>query len=157
MEELAAAEGIDLAESAAYSDSATDEPMLAAVGHPGGGEPRPRAAPHRPQPRAGRSATSSGPVRLRDRMPRPPTAPAVAVGGGVVAVTAAAVTWWALRRSVAAPLPPPSTQARRVAQLTRAAEATGRGVGYARTFLAAMVPRAMITMRSNSFFMGRGR
>jgi phosphoserine phosphatase len=34
MRELAAAEGIDLAESWAYSDSASDLPMLRAVGHP---------------------------------------------------------------------------------------------------------------------------
>jgi HAD superfamily hydrolase (TIGR01490 family) len=32
--DLAAAEGIDLAESTAYSDSASDVPFLAAVGHP---------------------------------------------------------------------------------------------------------------------------
>jgi len=34
MRELAAAEGIDLARSWAYSDSASDLPMLRAVGHP---------------------------------------------------------------------------------------------------------------------------
>jgi HAD superfamily hydrolase (TIGR01490 family) len=34
MDELAAAEGIDLGESYAYSDSASDLPMLRAVGHP---------------------------------------------------------------------------------------------------------------------------
>jgi HAD superfamily hydrolase (TIGR01490 family) len=34
MRELAAAEGIDLARSWAYSDSASDLPMLQAVGHP---------------------------------------------------------------------------------------------------------------------------
>ena len=38
--ELAAREGIDLAESYAYSDSESDLPMLRAVGPPGGGEPR---------------------------------------------------------------------------------------------------------------------
>ncbi len=32
--EYAAAHGVDLADCSAYSDSATDEPMLAAVGHP---------------------------------------------------------------------------------------------------------------------------
>ena len=34
IEELAAAEGIDLAQSYAYSDSESDLPMLRAVGHP---------------------------------------------------------------------------------------------------------------------------
>jgi phosphoserine phosphatase len=34
MRELAAAEGIDLASCWAYSDSASDLPMLRAVGHP---------------------------------------------------------------------------------------------------------------------------
>ena len=37
------APGIDLAASSAYSDSATDLPMLEAVGPPGRGQPRPRA------------------------------------------------------------------------------------------------------------------
>jgi HAD superfamily hydrolase (TIGR01490 family) len=156
MAEVAAAEGIDLSESYAYSDSATDEPMLAVVGHPVAVNPD-RELLRIARDREWEVRYFVRSVRLRDRMPRPATAPAVAVGGGVVAATAAGITWWALRRSVAAPLPPPSAQARRVAQLTRAAEVAGRGVGYARTFLAAMVPRAMITMRSNSFFMGRGR
>ena len=41
------AEGIDLAASYAYSDSESDLPMLRAVGHPVGGQPRRRAAPRR--------------------------------------------------------------------------------------------------------------
>ena len=51
MRELAARTGIDLAASSAYSDSATDLPMLEAVGPPGGGQPRPR--PGQGGPRAG--------------------------------------------------------------------------------------------------------
>ena len=42
MRALAERTGIDLAASSAYSDSATDLPMLEAVGRPGRGQPRPR-------------------------------------------------------------------------------------------------------------------
>jgi HAD superfamily hydrolase (TIGR01490 family) len=44
MRELAAAEGLDLAESWAYSDSASDLPMLRAVGHPVAVNPDPGLA-----------------------------------------------------------------------------------------------------------------
>jgi HAD superfamily hydrolase (TIGR01490 family) len=111
MEELAAAAGIDLADSYAYSDSATDLPMLGAVGH---------AVAVNPDRELLRAARERGwavrwfvrPVRLRDRIPSPPRGPTVAVGGGAVAAVAAAVTWWWLRRSaatvVATPSPSPS-------------------------------------------------
>jgi HAD superfamily hydrolase (TIGR01490 family) len=105
MAEVAAAEGIDLAESWAYSDSATDIPMLAAVGHPVA------VNPDRELLRAARERGWAvrwfvRPVRLRDRIPRPPAAPTVAVGGGFVAAAAGAVTWWWLRRSADVPAPP---------------------------------------------------
>lgn len=107
MRELAEREGIDLDESWAYSDSATDLPMLEAVGHP---------VAVNPDRELLRTARANGwdvrwfvrPVRLRDRIPRPSGAPAVAVGGGLVAVVAGAVTWWWLRRSVAPPAVRPS-------------------------------------------------
>ena len=40
MADYAAAEGLDRGESVAYADSASDLPMLEAVGFPGGGQPR---------------------------------------------------------------------------------------------------------------------
>ena len=45
IQELAAAEGYDLARCYAYSDSATDLPMLEAVGHPYAVNPDRGAAP----------------------------------------------------------------------------------------------------------------
>jgi HAD superfamily hydrolase (TIGR01490 family) len=134
---LAASARLDLAASAAYSDSATDEPMLAAVGHP---------VAVNPDKELLRTARERGwevrwfvrPVRLRDRIPRPRPASAAAVGGGLVAVVAGLVTWLLLRRArPVVPAPQPET------------------VQAWRTFLAARVPRAMSTIRSRSFFIGR--
>ena len=94
MEELAAREGIDLAASYAYSDSATDIPMLAAVGHP--------VAVNADRELA-RAAADHGwetrvfvrPVRLR---PRPRHAiPVAAAAAGGVALAAGAAWWWHVR------------------------------------------------------------
>ncbi len=134
---LAASARLDLAASAAYSDSATDEPMLAAVGHP---------VAVNPDKELLRTARERGwevrwfvrPVRLRDRIPRPRPASAAAVGGGLVAVVAGLVTWLLLRRArPVVPAPQPET------------------VQAWRTFLAARVARAMSTIRSRSFFIVR--
>ena len=74
------------------------------------------------------------------------------------AATAAGVTWWALKRAVpAASTPPPAVTARAVAQVAQAARSATKGVDYARTFLAATVPRATRTSSSRSFFIGRRR
>jgi HAD superfamily hydrolase (TIGR01490 family) len=94
---LAAREGIDLAESYAYSDSITDEPMLRAVGHPYVVNPDRELA---------RVARDEGwpvlsfrrPVRLRKRVPMPPPGPTLAVTGAVAAAGAGVVVWWWLRR-----------------------------------------------------------
>jgi len=156
MLELAEREGIDLAASFAYSDSATDEPMLSVVGHPVAVNPD-RELLRIARDREWEVRYFVRPVQLRDRVPRPATGPTVAVGGGVVAATAAGVTWWALRRAVPAPVPPPATTARAAAQVVQAARSAAKGVDYARTFLAATVPRATRTRSSRSFFIGRGR
>jgi HAD superfamily hydrolase (TIGR01490 family) len=97
--ELAEQEGYDLAGSYAYSDSFTDLPMLAEVGHPYAVNPdRPlrREAAARGWP----VLVFTKPVRLRDRFPRvtlpPPSAlAAVAVSAGAAT---AAVVWLAARR-----------------------------------------------------------
>ena len=94
--ELAAREGINLAESYAYSDSVTDEPMLRVVGHPVAVNPDKDLA---------RVAREEGwptmsfrrPVRLRDRVPVPP-ARALAVTGAVAAAGAGVAVWWWLRK-----------------------------------------------------------
>jgi HAD superfamily hydrolase (TIGR01490 family) len=133
MRELARREGIDLDASYAYSDSATDEPMLAAVGHPVAVNPD-RELLRTARDRGWEVRYFVRPVRLRDRLPGPPPKPALAVGGGLVAASAAGATWWLRRRNVPAPQPAAQT---------------------ARTFLAATVPRAMRRTSSSSFFMGR--
>ena len=103
--ELAAERGIDLDASYAYSDSATDIPMLELVGHPVA------VNPDRPLLRVAREREWEvvrfvKPVRLRDRVPMP-SATQTAAGGGVGAlVAAAAIVWWRLRREP--PAPPPS-------------------------------------------------
>jgi len=94
--ELADVVGYDLAGSYAYSDSVTDEPMLATVGHP---------YAVNPDRELRRIAVSRGwpvlvfvrPVTLRSRVPLParPTLAALAVGG-VAAV--GGVLWVGARR-----------------------------------------------------------
>ncbi|MBV9663688.1 MAG: HAD-IB family hydrolase [Actinobacteria bacterium] len=114
MEALAVAEGIDLAESYAYSDSFTDAPMLEVVGHPVA------VNPDRPLLKLARERewevrTFAHPVRLRDRMPVPPAGPAAAVGGLVAAGVAAGVVLW--RRKT--PPPPPALPTRLAASWRR--------------------------------------
>jgi HAD superfamily hydrolase (TIGR01490 family) len=93
--ELAAQTGWDLAECWAYSDSATDIPMLAAVGHPVAVNPdkalRRHATEHDWPVRV-----FAKPVRASRRVPTPP-GPAVAYAGGLT-VAALALLAWALGR-----------------------------------------------------------
>ena len=90
--------GIDLTESYAYSDSATDLPMLETVGH---------ATVVNPDRDLRRIAAERGwdvrtfqhPVPLRSRVPMPRAAPTLAIGGGVIAlVVVGATSWWWLRK-----------------------------------------------------------
>jgi HAD superfamily hydrolase (TIGR01490 family) len=98
MRELAARDGIDLEASFAYSDSATDIPMLAAVGH---------AVAVNPDRELRRTALANGweirrferPVALRSRVPVPPKGPTIAIGSATIALSAlGATSWWLLRR-----------------------------------------------------------
>ena len=130
MEALAASEGIDLSASWAYSDSATDIPMLACVGHPVAVNPDRELA---------RMARREGwevrlfvrKVRLRDRVAMPPAGPTAAIGGGLAAAVAGLVVWWWVRRDDADP-----------------------GDQAARTFFAANTARPARTASRRSFFMG---
>lgn len=83
MRELAADKGYDLARCYAYSDSMTDEPMLAAVGHPYAVNPDKelrRIAKERDWP----ILVFTKPVALRSSLPPAgPTLAAIAVGGVV--------------------------------------------------------------------------
>ncbi len=94
--ELAQQRGWDLADCYAYSDSITDEPMLAEVGHPFAVNPDKdlrRLAQERDWP----VLVFDKPVALRSRVPVPsgPTLAALAVGG---AVAVGGVIWAGARK-----------------------------------------------------------
>jgi HAD superfamily hydrolase (TIGR01490 family) len=132
--EVAERDGLDLDHSWAYSDSATDIPMLAAVGHPVAVNPD-RELAKVAKERGWQVTRFSLAVPLHERVPMPAPRQAAAVGGGAAVVGAAALgAWWLWRRTVGQPKPTPAAQS-------------------ARTFLAATVARATSTMSSNSFFM----
>jgi len=135
--DVAGRDGLDLDHCWAYSDSATDIPMLAAVGHPVAVNPD-RELARVARERGWLVERFSLEVPLRDRVPMPAPKQAAAVGGGAAAVGAAALgAWWLWRRAADRP-PDPS-----------------RWDQTARTFLAATVARATNTSRSSSFFMPR--
>lgn len=96
--ELALTHGYDLDRCYAYSDSSTDLPMLAAVGHPTAVNPDRalrRAAIENNWP----ILTFANPVPLRARMPATPAASAMAtMAVGFAAVAAGTVTYGVLRR-----------------------------------------------------------
>ena len=95
MREEAERLGIDLEASFAYSDSATDIPMLEAVGHPvavNADRPLARYA----EEHGWETATFVRQVELKRRRPVPATA--AAVSGGVVMAVAGGVVWWWLHR-----------------------------------------------------------
>jgi HAD superfamily hydrolase (TIGR01490 family) len=93
--EAAAAQGIDLAASYAYSDSASDRPMLEVVGHPVAVNPdRELLRSARRHGWEVRRFSRRVPLRERVSMPAPRHA---AVGGGAVALVLGAgivVRWW---------------------------------------------------------------
>ena len=91
--ELAARDGIDLAESYAYSDSVTDVPLLEAVGHPVAVNPDRDLARHARE-HGWEIRQFRRQVRMRDRMPMPKPAPTIAVSSIVVAAAAGAGAWW---------------------------------------------------------------
>jgi HAD superfamily hydrolase (TIGR01490 family) len=116
MELLAVERGFDLSASYAYSDSATDLPMLECVGHPVA------VNPDRELLRVARQHDWDvrwfvRRVRLRDRVPMPPKAPSLAVGSGLVAAAAGTAVWWWLRRDRGIPAPPPALLSMRARQL----------------------------------------
>lgn len=138
LREVAARDGLDLDHCWAYSDSATDIPMLAAVGHPVAVNPD-RELARAAKQRGWQVERFTLAVPLRERVPMPAPKQAAAVGGGAAAAGAAAVgAWWLWRRLVADPHGPSPVDDQRV-----------------RTFLAATVARAANTRSSRSFFMPR--
>jgi hypothetical protein len=102
MEDAARRDGIDLAASYAYSDSATDMPMLEAVGHPVAVNPD-RELLRAARARSWEVRRFSRGVPLRERVPMPAPRHA-ALGGGAVAVALGlgfAARWlWDRRKAV---------------------------------------------------------
>jgi HAD superfamily hydrolase (TIGR01490 family) len=111
MRSVAEKEGIDLSESWAYSDSATDLPMLEAVGHPVVVNPD-RELARVARERQWEVRKFERPVRLRDRVPTPPPAP-TAMGASALVAAGVAALWWKRRHA-----PPPPTK---IADLRRLA------------------------------------
>jgi HAD superfamily hydrolase (TIGR01490 family) len=96
---LAAARGIDLGSSYAYSDSATDLPMLRAVGHPVAVNPD-KELRKEAETEAWDIRDFRRPVRLRTRIAQTAAHPKTRVAAGVVAATAAAaIVLWLVVRS----------------------------------------------------------
>jgi HAD superfamily hydrolase (TIGR01490 family) len=94
--ELAAKEGISLADSYAYSDSATDLPMLEVVGHPVAVNPDKelRAVA---EERDWQILEFQRPVTIRTRLAAVPKPVPVIGGAALAGGVAAALTVWALR------------------------------------------------------------
>ncbi len=106
MQEAAERDGIDLAASYAYSDSITDEPMLAAVGHPVVVNPD-RALARVAAERDWEVRIFERPVKMRDRVSMPTPGQTAAISGGLAAIVAGVVVFWLLRRE-----PEPTRQER---------------------------------------------
>jgi HAD superfamily hydrolase (TIGR01490 family) len=104
--EVAERDDLDLEHCWAYSDSATDIPMLAAVGHPVAVNPD-RELARAARERGWQVEQFRLEVSLRDRVPMPAPKQAAVGGGAVVAVGLAAGAWW-WRRRVGARAPEPS-------------------------------------------------
>ncbi|MBB5128492.1 HAD superfamily hydrolase (TIGR01490 family) [Streptomyces albaduncus] len=98
--ELAESEGYDLARCYAYSDSATDVPMLESVGHPHAVNPD-RALRKEALTRGWPILDFHRPVRLKQRFPTfsvPPRPALVAAAAIGAAAATAGLVWYASRR-----------------------------------------------------------
>jgi HAD superfamily hydrolase (TIGR01490 family) len=98
--ELAESEGYDLSRCYAYSDSATDLPMLESVGHPHAVNPD-RALRREALARGWPVLDFHRPVRLKQRLPDfsvPPRPALVAAAGIAAAAATAGLVWYASRR-----------------------------------------------------------
>ena len=94
LRELAALGGIDLAGSYAYTDSATDLPMLEAVGHPCAVNPS-RELRKEAEARGWAVLDFGRPVRLVPKSAKP--SPKVSAAAGLAALTAVVALWLYLR------------------------------------------------------------
>jgi HAD superfamily hydrolase (TIGR01490 family) len=97
MRELAAANGYDLAECYAYTDSITDLPMLEVVGHPAAVNPN-RALKKVAAQRGWPVLAFTDPVPLRAKIATPAGGMVVAATAVGLGAVAAGMTWYGLRR-----------------------------------------------------------
>jgi HAD superfamily hydrolase (TIGR01490 family) len=125
MRDLAAARGYRLDDSYAYSDSATDIPMLAAVGHPVAVNPD-RALRREAAARGWPVLDFTQPAPLRRRMPGQDAHPAAMVAVALVATAVSAVLAWSAVRSRRADRAEVAVRSRRTDQ-------PGSGLGSRRT------------------------
>jgi HAD superfamily hydrolase (TIGR01490 family) len=104
MHEIAVEQGIDLQHSYAYSDSATDIPMLECVGHPVAVNPD-RELLRAAEESGWEVKTFTRKVRLRDRVPMPSARSTTAAGSVAAAAAIGGGVWWWLHRE---PKPAPA-------------------------------------------------
>jgi HAD superfamily hydrolase (TIGR01490 family) len=97
MRDLAEAEGFDLDDCCAYSDSYTDLPMLEAVGHPVAVNPD-RVLAKVAREREWEVMQFTKPVRLRDRVSVPSWSVTAAAAGVTAAASVGALVAWRLAR-----------------------------------------------------------
>lgn len=95
--ELADSEGYDLARSYAYSDSATDLPLLESVGRPHAVNPD-KALRREAAAREWPVLDFHRPVRLKQRIPVPPRPALLAAAAVGAAAATAGIVWYASRR-----------------------------------------------------------
>ncbi len=100
--ELAASEGYDLDRCYAYSDSATDVPMLESVGHPHAVNPD-RALRREAVARGWPVLSFTRPVPLKQRLPSlsMPSRPVLAAAALTAAAATAGLVWYSARRRTA--------------------------------------------------------
>ena len=155
---------IDLEASYAYSDSATDLPMLEVVGHPVAVNPdRELARVARDRGWEVRQFRNGVPLRERVNMP-PPRTTAFGAAGLLIVVAAGGAAWWLWRTRRPRPAPPSPVdqvtatieQLRRVGAGVVAVGSDGDQRDQAScSFFTAKAARATTTMRTRSFFMRR--
>ncbi|MGV9242598.1 HAD family hydrolase [Streptomyces sp. NPDC003710] len=97
IKELAQSEGYDLARCYAYSDSATDLPMLESVGHPHAVNPD-RALRREALTRGWPILDFHHPVRLKQRLAVPPRPALLAMAAIGAAAATAGLVWYTSRR-----------------------------------------------------------
>jgi HAD superfamily hydrolase (TIGR01490 family) len=117
---VAELQGIDLSASYAYSDSATDVPMLEVVGHPVAVNPD-RELSRIARQRDWEIRTFTNQVPLRDRAAMPPRRRLIAAGTVLVAIGAlgaGGLVWWRIR-GAASPTTRRAEVARRVSEQGR--------------------------------------